>query len=70
MDVLATRNLRTNRRHSELIDEAVALQERAGTIVALEYLKSHSFTPPVIERVLLYPQRRRPPGNPDVMHKN
>ncbi|QGZ38486.1 hypothetical protein IP92_01184 [Pseudoduganella flava] len=67
---MAALNLRSNALHSEIVDRALALQQRAGTVCALEYLKSHSVTPHVIQRVLLYPQQTRRVSNREVMHKN
>ena len=55
---------------SELIDRAVLMQQNAGSICALEYLKAHSVLPETITRVLLQPQRRRQVASRQVMHKN
>ncbi len=62
--------LRTNRVHSDIVDHAVQLQQRAGSVCALEYLRAYSILPHVIRRVLLHPELRRGPGDPTVMHKN
>ncbi len=60
---------RSNRQHSADVDEALALQASAGTLCALEYLKTRSVVPDVIARVLLQPQRRRQSPGAEVMHK-
>ena len=43
----------------DIVDHAIAVQESANTMSAVEYLKSHDVAPHVIERVLLDPERRR-----------
>ncbi|MDB5960044.1 MAG: hypothetical protein JWP59_1338 [Massilia sp.] len=43
----------------DFVDHAIAVQESANTMSAVEYLKSHDVAPHVIERVLLEPERRR-----------
>ena len=70
MAAIPTPNLRTNLVHSEIVDRALAMRQSAGTVCALEYLKAHSVTPHVIQRVLLHPQQTRRLANREVMHKN
>ncbi len=50
---------RRDDRSRDIVDHAIAVQEAASTMSALEYLKSHDVAPHVIERVLLDPERRR-----------
>ena len=52
-------NQRRDARRRDIVNHALALQRRAATLCALEYLKSHDISVAVIERVLLEPQRRR-----------
>lgn len=61
--------LRTNRLHSDIVDHAVQLQQKAGSVCALEYLRAYSILPHVIRRVLLHPELRRGSEHPAVMHK-
>ncbi len=53
----------TNRRcdllRRDIVDRAIAVQQRSNTICAVEYLKSQNISSHVIERVLLEPQQRR-----------
>ena len=46
-------------RQRDIVDDGLALMHVAGTLSALEYLKSHSVDARVIARVLLEPGRRR-----------
>lgn len=50
---------RRDARSRDIVDHAIAVQETANTMSAVEYLKSHDVAAHVIERVLLDPQRRR-----------
>jgi hypothetical protein len=50
---------RRDARQRDIIDDAIALMRVAGTLSALEYLKSHAVDAQVITRVLLEPGRRR-----------
>lgn len=53
---------RRDLRQCDIVDDAIALMRVAGTLSALEYLKSHAVDGRVIARVLLDPARRR--GHP------
>ncbi|MES2902012.1 MAG: hypothetical protein V4723_19960 [Pseudomonadota bacterium] len=55
----APRNLRHDARCRDIVNHALAMQQGATTLCALEYLKAHGISAAVIERVLLEPQRRR-----------
>lgn len=46
-------------RQRDIVDDAIALMRVAGTLSALEYLKSHAVDGRVIARVLLDPDKRR-----------
>lgn len=50
---------RRDQRQRDLVDDGIALVSVAGTLSALEYLKSHAVDGRVIARVLLDPVRRR-----------
>lgn len=50
---------RRNERQRDIVDDGIALMGVAGTLCALEYLKSHAVDGRVIARVLLDPGRRR-----------
>ena len=50
---------RRDQRQRDIVDDAIALLGVAGTLSALEYLKSHAVDARVIARVLLDPGRRR-----------
>lgn len=50
---------RRDARSRDIVDHAIAVQETANTMAAVEYLKSHDVAPHVITRVLLDPARRR-----------
>ena len=52
-------HVRTDRVHSDIVDKGVALQDRLGTLCALEFMKSHSIDAAIIQRVLLSPSQRR-----------
>ncbi|MCD2518548.1 hypothetical protein LQ564_19790 [Massilia sp. G4R7] len=43
----------------DIIDDALMLMRAAGTLSALEFLKSHAVDTGIITRVLLEPARRR-----------
>jgi len=62
--------LRTNRLHSDIVDQGLQLQQFSGSVCALEYLRAYGIGPEVIQRVLLHPELRRGPAYPAVMHKN
>ena len=53
---------RRDLRQRDIVDDAIALMRVAGTLSALEYLKSHAVDRQVIARVLLEPARRRVGG--------
>ncbi|GGY95530.1 hypothetical protein ACFFTM_12730 [Pseudoduganella plicata] len=61
MEAIETRarHARTDKVISDIVDNGIALQDRLSTVCALEYLKSHSIDADVIQRVLLFPARRR-----------
>ncbi|CAN7343790.1 hypothetical protein [Massilia sp. LjRoot122] len=50
---------RHDQRQRDIVDDGLALMRVAGTLSALEYLKSHGVDARVIARVLLEPGRRR-----------
>lgn len=50
---------RRDQRLRDIVDDGIALVRVAGTLSALEYLKSHAVDGRVIARVLLDPARRR-----------
>lgn len=50
---------RRNLRQRDIVDDGIALMRVAGTLSALEYLKSHAIEGRIIARVLLDPARRR-----------
>ena len=50
---------RSNAHARDVVDHAIAVQETANTMAAVEYLKSHDIAAHVIERVLLDPEHRR-----------
>lgn len=56
-----TQDLRRDGKSRELVNRAISIQQEASTLCALEYLKSHAIPGPVIERVLMGPDRRRIP---------
>lgn len=55
----ASHHQRRDARSRDIVDHAIAVQETANTMSAVEYLKSHDVAAHVIERVLLDPERRR-----------
>ena len=50
---------RRDARQRDIVNDAISLMRVAGTLSALEYLKSHAVNAQVITRVLLDPDRRR-----------
>ncbi|SFD21077.1 hypothetical protein SAMN05216204_11924 [Massilia yuzhufengensis] len=50
---------RRDARLCDIVDDGIALMRVAGTLSALEYLKSHAVDGQVIMRVLLEPGKRR-----------
>jgi hypothetical protein len=48
---------------SAIVDLGIALQERDGTISAVEFLRSRNIAAAVIQRVLGEPDRRRAPAS-------
>ncbi|KFI08145.1 hypothetical protein [Massilia sp. BSC265] len=50
---------RRDGRQRDIVDAGIALMSVAGTLSALEYLKSHAVDARVIARVLSDPARRR-----------
>ncbi len=50
---------RCDQRQREIVDDGLALMRVAGTLSALEYMKSRAVDGRVIARVLLEPARRR-----------
>jgi hypothetical protein len=53
---------RCDGRRRDIVDDAIALMRVAGTLPALEYLKSHAVEGRIIARVLTEPGRRRGGG--------
>ena len=47
----------------DIIDLGIALQEREGTISAVEFLRSQNIAAAIIQRVLGEPERRRAPAS-------
>lgn len=58
-DGAAGTEARRDQRQRDIVDDGLALVSVAGTLCALEYLKSHAVDGRVIARVLLDPARRR-----------
>jgi hypothetical protein len=54
---------RQDMQRSNVVDLGVALQERDGTISAVEFLRSQNIAAAIIQRVLGEPDRRRAPGS-------
>lgn len=50
---------RSDTQRRAIVDHAITLQAHSNTVSAIEYLKAKGIAPPLIERVLLDPQRRR-----------
>jgi hypothetical protein len=50
---------RRDLRQRDIVDDAIALMRVAGTLSALEYLKSNAIEGRIIARVLLEPGKRR-----------
>ena len=50
---------RCDLRQRDIVDDAVLLMRAAGTLSALEFLKSHAVDTRIITRVLLDPSKRR-----------
>jgi len=50
---------RCDLRQRDIVDDAVLLMRAAGTLSALEFLKSHAVDTRIIVRVLLDPSQRR-----------
>jgi hypothetical protein len=55
----ATPEARRDLRQRDIVDDAILLMRAAGTLSALEFLKSHAVDTHIITRVLLDPARRR-----------
>jgi hypothetical protein len=47
----------------DIVDLGIALQERDGTISAVEFLRSQNIASAIIQRVLGEPERRRAPAS-------
>ena len=58
-DSAAGAESRRDQRQCDIVDDGIALMGVAGTLSALEYLKSHAIDGRVIARVLLDPTKRR-----------
>ncbi|QOY96708.1 hypothetical protein IM543_15515 [Massilia sp. UMI-21] len=58
-DGAAGADSRRDLRQRDIVDDGIALMRTAGTLSALEYLKSRSVEGRIIARVLLDPARRR-----------
>ncbi|GAB3385856.1 hypothetical protein [Massilia agri] len=50
---------RRDLRQRDIVDDALLLMRAAGTLSALEFLKSHAVDTRIITRVLLDPSKRR-----------
>ncbi len=55
---------RSDLRQRDIVDDAILLMRAAGTLSALEFLKSHAVDTGIITRVLLDPSKRR--GGPSL----
>ena len=53
------REARCDLRQRDIVDDALLLMRAAGTLSALEFLKSHAVDTRIITRVLLDPSKRR-----------
>jgi hypothetical protein len=53
---------RQDARSREIVDIGIAVQQRGGTMPAVEYLRSQHIAAAVIARVLGEPQHRRAPA--------
>ena len=58
-DGAAGADARRDLRQRDIVDDGIALMRVAGTLSALEYLKSHAVEGRIIARVLLEPGKRR-----------
>jgi len=58
MDQIRT-SQRQDAHRRDIVDTGIALQERSGTVSAVEFLRSQDIAAPVIQRVLGEPERRR-----------
>ena len=54
---------RQDLRGRDIVDLGIALQERDGTISAVEFLRSQNIAAAIIQRVLGEPERRRAPAS-------
>ena len=52
-------NRRHDARREALVERAIAIQAGTSTMSAVEYLKAHQFTAPVIMRILFQHDARR-----------
>jgi hypothetical protein len=57
--IAATVDARMDLRQQDIVECGIAMQRSSNTMSAFEYLRSRDVDQRVIERVLLYPQRRR-----------
>jgi hypothetical protein len=57
--IVATVDARMDLRQQDIVECGIAMQRSSNTMSAFEYLRSRDVDQRVIERVLLYPQRRR-----------
>ena len=60
-DALAVPTQRQDLRRRDIVDTGIAMQRDAGTVSAVEFLRSQDIAAAVIERVLGEPDRRRMP---------
>ncbi|MCC2958492.1 hypothetical protein LK542_23040 [Massilia sp. IC2-477] len=58
-DGASSADSRRDLRQRDIVDDGIALMRVAGTLSALEYLKSRAVDGRIIARVLLDPARRR-----------
>jgi len=61
MDQIRT-SQRQDAHRRDIVDTGIALQQRSGTVSAVEFLRSQDIAAPVIQRVLGEPERRRSPA--------
>ncbi|ALK97825.1 hypothetical protein AB595_16380 [Massilia sp. WF1] len=60
-DALAVPTQRQDQRRRVIVDTGIAMQRDAGTVSAVEFLRSQDIAAAVIQRVLGEPDRRRMP---------
>lgn len=58
MDQIRT-SQRQDAHRRDIVDTGIALQQKSGTVSAVEFLRSQDIAAPVIQRVLGEPDKRR-----------